>query len=52
MRDAFYDRKTMNAAGLEAPQTVRFAEGIPSLAAWRPLDAGDLARIYGASKAA
>jgi energy-coupling factor transport system ATP-binding protein len=52
MRDAFYDRRTMNAAGLEAPQTVRFAEDIPSLAAWRPLDAADLARIYGVSKAA
>jgi energy-coupling factor transport system ATP-binding protein len=52
MRDAFYDRQTMSAAGLEAPQTVRFAEGIPSLAALRPLGASDLARIYGTSKAA
>jgi energy-coupling factor transporter ATP-binding protein EcfA2 len=52
MRDAFYDRQTMNAAGLEAPQTVRFVEDIPSLATWRPLGANDLARIYRASEAA
>lgn len=52
LRDAFYDRRTMNAAGLKAPQTVRFAEGIPSLAGWRPLGAGDLAHICGVSRAA
>jgi energy-coupling factor transport system ATP-binding protein len=52
LRDAFYDRTSMKAAGLEAPQTVRFAEEIPSLAARRPLDAADLARFYGALKAA
>ena len=52
MNDAFYDRQTMNAAGLEPPQTVRFAEHIPSLADWRPLGADDLARIYRASEAA
>jgi energy-coupling factor transport system ATP-binding protein len=52
LRDAFYDRQSMNAAGLEAPQTVRFAEEIPSLAERRPLDASDLARIYATAEAA
>ena len=52
MRDAFYDRQTMNAAGLEAPQTVRFVEGIPSLAASHPLGPDDLARLYNTPEAA
>ena len=44
LRDVFYDRETLERAGIAPPQTVRFARESEALMAQRPLGPADLAR--------
>jgi energy-coupling factor transport system ATP-binding protein len=52
LRDGFYDNTAMAAAGLQPPQTVRFAQSVAALAAHRPLGSVDMQRLLGGSERA
>lgn len=49
LRSVFHDHERMRQAGLRPPQTVRFADGVPGLAALRPLGPDDLGRLLDSS---
>lgn len=52
LRDVFYEIPALKKAGLVPPQTVRFAETVPSLHRLKPLGPDDLAQLLGLSQVA